>query len=277
MGFASVVVWLAACGGGGPSAKTITEAAKKTTAYSSAATAYDGKISVPTIKRKIPYAGTGVIDNRSHRTRFGVDMSGFARAAGGKGALERFKGEEIVDAAGQIVIYFNIPFFTKDPAKPWQKIELDNALRDQTFSVGSPLNQDPAQYLDYLNGVSGKVEKVGSEQVDGVETTRYKGAIDLLHAPDALPEVRQRASRTVVNRLVKLTEQRFYPTDVWIDEEGRVRQLTFTYSVPLPDSDARITYELTLRYSGFGTQAPVSLPPAGQVSSTGTVTVPGQG
>ena len=54
---------------------------------------------------------------------------------------------------------------------------------------------DPSQALDYLRA-TGEVEEVGTEQIDGVETTHYRGTIQLDAVAEQVPaEQRERSAR----------------------------------------------------------------------------------
>jgi hypothetical protein len=258
---------LAACGGG-TSSKTLMQAAEKSTEAPGAATSYSGTIQVPGQKQKAKFGGRGVLDNTSHRTRVSVDLSDFARLLGGKGKLDQFKGEEIVDSARQIVLYLRFKSLASNPRKPWVKVELSKSLQTQGFNAASLTQiQNPSQYLEYLLGATGKTKKLGKETIGGVQTTHYSGTIDLLHYPDGLSPERETPAREIVNRIVQSTGRRLYPTEVWIDHDGFVRQMTFAYVIPAPNSDAKIRYDLTLKYSDFGKRQQIPLPPPSQVGT----------
>jgi hypothetical protein len=260
---------LAACGGGA-SSKTIAGAAGKTLAASTVSASYDASLNVSTFKGKISFKGSGVVDNESHHSRLTVDLSSLAQESGAKSDLSAFRGEEVVDSSGDLVLYLRIPFYTQHlPAsKPWLRIDYGKTLKEKGIAINSlTLDQDPGQCLEFLRGVTGKVEKVGETAVAGVQTTHYRASIFLLDYPKALTGARKTAAQHVAGRIVQLTKQSTFPTEVWIDGEGYVRRMTFTYAIPASDTSSAINYTLTLDYSRFGSEASIGLPPADEVST----------
>jgi hypothetical protein len=261
---------LTACGGGGPSAKTITSAVEKTFASGRFSASYDGSLALES-GHAISFTGSGAVDAKSHRSRVSVDFSSLATEAGRKGDRSAFRGEEIVDSTGDVVVFLRIPYYGPrlPRGKPWLRIDFGKTIREHGLSVNElTLNQDPSLYLDYLGGVSGKVTKVGKESVGGVRTTRYHASIFMLDYPQALTGARQTAAEHLASRIAQLTGAGTFPTDVWIDQDGRVRQVIFTYTIPSPTSSRPISYRLKLSYSRFGAGPAVSSPPAGETART---------
>ena len=60
--------------------------------------------------------------------------------------------------------------------------------------------------------------KVGTETLDGVETTHYTATLDPAKIPNGA-------------RLQKLTGASYQPVDVWIDSDDHVRRLHMAYSM----------------------------------------------
>jgi hypothetical protein len=257
--------------GGGASSKTLTDAADKTVHSSTLEASYDATLALASVKGTISFKGSGVVDNARHRSRLSIDLANLASAAGGTGDLRVFRGVEVVDSSGDVVIYLRIPFYSQRLPRPktWLKIDYGRTLRERGIAINSlTLNQDPGQYLEFLRAASGKVEKIGEEQIGGVSTKHYHGSIALLEYPQALAGPRRNVAEHVADRIVQLTKKSTFPTDVWVDEEGYVRQMTFDYGIPASDSTPQIDYKLTLRYSGFGAQPSVGLPPPREVASS---------
>jgi hypothetical protein len=266
---AAAPIALAGCGGGGPSSKTLVDAADKTISSSTFAANYDGSLKIIGQKGAVSFRGSGIVDTRSHRSRVSVDLSSLAHESGAAGELGAFRGEEVVDSAADIVLYLRIPFYSQHlPAsRPWLRIDYGKTLRQQGIAVNSlTLDQDPGQYLEFLRGASGKVEKVGKQAVRGVQTTHYHGSLYILDFPRALTGARRTAAEHVADRIVQLTKESTFPTDVWIDEDDRVRRMTFDYAIPENGSTPAVDYRLTLEYSQFGQGISVGLPPADEIS-----------
>jgi hypothetical protein len=266
---AAAPIALAGCGGGGPSSKTLVGAADKTLSSSTFAANYDGSLRITGQQRAVSFEGSGIVDTRTHRTRVSVDLSSLAHESGATGDLSAFRGEEVVDSTADIVLYVRIPFYSRHlPAsKPWLRIDYGKTVRQQGIAVNSlTLDQDPGQYLEYLRGATGKVEKVGEQAVQGVQTTHYRGSLYILDFPRVLTGARRTSAEHVADRIVQLTKESTFPTDVWIDGDDHVRRMTFDYAIPENGSTPAVDYRLTLEYSQFGQGVSVGLPPADEIS-----------
>jgi hypothetical protein len=64
--------------------------------------------------------------------------------------------------------------------------------------LSNPTSSDPSQFLRYLRATSGGVTKVGTQTVDGFQTTEYRAKIALNRAPNAFPA----ASRAQVRQTI---------------------------------------------------------------------------
>jgi hypothetical protein len=265
---------LALSGCGGSSENAVEKAALQTLAASGARTSFTGTMRIPGAPRLIAFSGSGSIDNRRRRAHVDVDLSGLAAAAGGTiGDPSTFRGQEIVDASGSTILYLRFPYFATrlKTEKPWIRLDVEEQLERSGFNAGSlALNQgNPGQYLDYLRSTTGTVRRVGTEDVSGVSTTHYSATVDLLEYPTKVPSPRRGEAQRASGRLIQLAGMRDFPTEVWVDGSGYVRQLTFFYSVTVPGSDEKIEYHTTVQYRGFGSQPPIVLPPARQVTRIG--------
>lgn len=270
-GLATLAPALAGCGGGGPSAKTLTKAATKTSQTANYAASYAATLAISSLKGTIAFKGKGVVDNSSHHSRVSLDLASLAAEAGSKGDPGAFRGVEVVDSTADIVVYLQVPFYTRQlpPKKSWLQIDYGKRLLDRGIAITTlTLNQDPAQYLEFLQGVSGKVKKLGEEEVGGVKTSHFAGTIDIFSYPKAVTGARHNVAQHIADRLVQLTKDSAFPTEVWVDKDGYVRRLIFVYAIPASDTAPKIDYKLTLGYSGFGGQASVGLPPFQLVAPT---------
>jgi hypothetical protein len=108
----------------------------------------------------------------------------------------------------------------------WARIDLGRAFADKGLDFGALMSAggtDPTQSLQQLRG-AGDVERVGEEEVRGVETTRYEAVVDLRKA---LREVEDEDARRSMQRAFELSGQKTLPIEVWIDDEGLVRRQRF--------------------------------------------------
>jgi hypothetical protein len=143
------------------------------------------------------------------------------------------------------------------PGKRWVGVTIDDpAARQLTGGA------DPSSGLDYLEGVADTVRETGRERVGGVETTRYALTVDLdslvtrasdgIAAIDPLLAARYRALAAAVDAGAG-------DGAAWIDDDGRVRRLRFTFEF------GGVASTTTFELSDFGVPVDVAAPPADEV------------
>lgn len=163
--------------------------------------------------------------------------------------------------------------------KPWVKLDraaLTSLVGDQLGVMGSGGAIAPTDVLNYVKGVSGDVQPVGTEPVRGTQTTHYKANIDLDKVAAQLPAASRRGGRqaaTVVGQPV--------PADLWVDAQGRLRKLTLTIdasrirTTPTGGGATRTpptgTGTATFELYDFGTKVMAHAPAADQVSDIGSM------
>jgi len=118
---------------------------------------------------------------------------------------------------------------------------------------------DPGQALGYLRGIQ-SLEKVDKEEVRGVETTHYKGVVDLRKAAEEMG-----VAGHSVDRIIQLTGIASVPTEVWLDESGLVRRMRYDYRNMRLGSGQRGDMTMVTELYDFGVRAHIAKPPAGQV------------
>jgi hypothetical protein len=210
----------------------------------------------------------GAVDFAANRGRFSLDLG--ASTAG----LVAGKAEVLFDGS---TIYFRFPpqiTSQLDGGQTWLKLDLA-AFGDEVGvdleSLASVQSSDPTTVLQYLRG-SGEVTEVGREQVRGVDTTRYRATLDLTKAREHVREEARQAYDQATAQLGVDT----LPADVWVDEEGRLRKLTFAVDlskVQTPsDVQASGTYRMTMELYDFGTDVELQLPPPERVGDLAELT-----
>jgi hypothetical protein len=223
----------------------VAQAATKTAAAGSVQVAMSGKVSAA--GQEIPLDGTGVFDLKGKHGRMQMTTT-----VPGKGEV---KIEELLDG---LVLYMRSDALTASlpGGKHWIKLDLEALALKQGFDLGQ-LQQlggsDPTQWLSYLRMAS-EVEKVGSEDVNGTPTTHYRATIDL-------DKVAERAGSAVagVRQLERITGSKKLPTDIWIDDQGRVRRQALDYSIKQP---APMRIQFTIDFQRFGVPVDVNKPDA---------------
>lgn len=222
----------------------------------------------------------GYIDERDRSGEMNIDLSGFPGASalpgGGTGNLRMIFQYP--------VIYMSVPFLAgKLPeGKTWMKLDLTKAASAAGVDLSglSSLNQtDPTQFLEYLRASSGGVSTVGSETLDGVPTTHYRGTLQLSSILDRLPSSQQSAAKAA---LEKLGDAGAIPVDVWVDAQQRVRRMQMSLGAGAPAGTpggtagaAGVNGTIAIDYTSYGAVPPIVPPPAGEVFDASSMAAAG--
>jgi hypothetical protein len=223
----------------------VAQAATKTAAAGTVQVAISGKVSAA--GQEIPLDGAGVFDLKGKRGRMQMTTT-----IPGKGEV---KIEELLDG---LVLYMRSDALTASlpGGKQWIKLDLEALSHKAGFDLGQ-LQQlggsDPTQWLSYLKK-AGEVEKVGSDEVNGTATTHYRATIDLDKVADSAGP-----AAAGVRQLEQITGSKKLPTDIWIDDQGRVRRQALDYSIKQP---APMRMQFTMDFERFGVPVDVSKPDA---------------
>jgi hypothetical protein len=157
--------------------------------------------------------------------------------------------------------------------KTWISINLDTlseAKLGASLSQLTSSSQQSTQLLSYLQSVSSTgITTVGPATIKGVPTTEYKATVDLTKEADQKSPAAQAAIKTLEAQL----NATMMPVQVWLDAQGRVRQVSnqiqvstnaqSTGSTTVPAVSGSIS--TTVDYFGFGTPVTVQAPPTSQV------------
>ncbi len=147
--------------------------------------------------------------------------------------------------------------------KSWIKFDMstlgDDALGGAAPGAGT-LDQNPAQESTLLTG-SKNVKKVGTEKVEGVETTRYKGTVTL----DEFRKSLKGASKATREQREKSLEEYekmgldALTMDLWIDGEDHTKQFRMQ-----GDAD-KGKFDMTITFLDLNKPVTVEAPPAKDV------------
>jgi hypothetical protein len=207
-----LVLPLTACGGNDvTSLDAVAQAAEKTSNVAGAHFFMSARIAGG--GETVEFSGPGEIADHGRTLHMKLTMP--AEILGMKG----LSGDRVTfEAIGSgRYFYFRGGPFTQLANGKWVRVSDD----DPTFDLGQ---NDPSQMLDYLRATS-KIEERGSEQVRGVETTRYEARIQLDKIADRVSPEAARALRQMTQR----ADIKEIPVDVWIDDDGLVRRLKMNW------------------------------------------------
>ncbi|GAB3277506.1 lipoprotein [Actinocorallia lasiicapitis] len=142
--------------------------------------------------------------------------------------------------------------------KPWIKVDLGTVGSAVGFNPQDILKQvtqaNPAD-LAKIVSQSTDVAKVGEEKIDGVQTTHYKGTVDVQKALKELaPDLKVKAEE-----LAKGAESLSF--DYWLDGDQLPRKVTAHAT-----STENKSYDVTVVFRDYNTKVSVAAPPADQTS-----------
>lgn len=253
-------VGAAACGGGsgGKGSSTGVTSAASAVQAAVAKTAKAGgehavlTASVAAAGQSVKLSGSGDFDSVKHLGKLQASMS--------LGGVDT-KIDEVLSGSK---IYVSSPLFSAvlPAGKTWLKVDLANPPKSLGTYASALGTQDPAAALAQLKALSG-VKETGSQTIGGVDTTRYRGTIDIAKLPAETAAAVQASGAT------------FGPVDVWVGSDGYVHRVRVPTSAGAAGQTAKTTLTMTL--SRFGTGVSVSVPPASQTVDASKVSIPGLG
>jgi hypothetical protein len=222
-------------GCGGADASLFATAVQKTQAAGGAEIVFQMKMDVPGTAQPVVMTGTGLEDVKARKTQIRMNVPG--------------AGELEVVGDGFVMYMRSELFGSALGGKEWIKIDLERASESLGVDLGAmgKVGQGASEQLRLLESVSDGVTEEGREEVRGVETTHYSATIDLRDYPGQN-----------LDRLIELTGQSEIPTDVWIDDEQRVRRMEWEQVFRAGPVELRA--ELIAEYVRFGVPVDIEIP-----------------
>jgi hypothetical protein len=187
-------------------------------------------------------------------------MGGLGGLLGGSGGSPTMKAVYLTED-GDPVVYMNLGFLSSflPGGKTWVRLDVEKAGK----AAGVDVNQlmggagpNPSDWLALLKS-QGDFPEVGTETLNGVETTHYHGTVDLRKAVENSP------AADAMKRLLDLGAASEYPIDVWVDDQGYIRQYESSYDETVGGNTMSTTTKVEM--SDYGTQVDISAPPADEV------------
>jgi hypothetical protein len=198
--------------------------------------------------QQLPMKATGQIDGAKNALKLDISMS-----IPGQGAM---KLKEVV--VGKTIYMSGIP---GTPASQWVKLSLEElgaAAGGVNPSLGS--GTDPTDQLALLNQVSDDVKQVGKETVNGVETTKYSGTIDLDKAAAAsgadakqLAEVRKQYKQLGLSKI---------PFSLYVDGENLPARMEMSMNGKVTSAGKTETMKMTstMNFTNWGDPVTITAP-----------------
>jgi hypothetical protein len=157
-------------------------------------------------------------------------------------------------------LYLHIPALgVLEGGKSWVQVDLSQYVQN-SGALGDLSTGDPTQVLGLLQHASSSIVDLGAATVDGVATTHYRATIDLAQLSTTSGAGTSVLTPDQLHQLEQLLGLSSVPEDVWVDAQGRARQMSLHFSV------LGLTVTTTLRLSDFGAPVTVTAPPPDQVA-----------
>lgn len=284
-----VVAVLAGCGAGGGTTvsgepiglEQLSVAATSSAETESGRFAFSLEMSMPGTEKPFAFAGEGAFDARSNRAQLSFDFSSFAELLGGLFSGFGGPGSQAPDlgdpSAWRIeavqdgeVAYMRFPAMSSElPAgKSWVRIAVGETADVQGFQL-SQLEEfttnDPRKALGFLRAASDRIETVGTEELRGTTTTHYRATVDLAEYEKLVPPSEREELGSMTGDLVEQSGLEELPVDIWIDEDGLVRQLAMSFSSTQPGTTQKVDGSMTFELWDYGEAIEIDLPPPAQV------------
>jgi hypothetical protein len=175
---------------------------------------------------------TGVIDFETGRAMLEVAYSGSA-------------GNRVVETLTDGSRMLERPTGSADGK--WHEVDLPPG------ASGGLLGSEPEEFLGHLELIASEITRVGEEVRDGETMTRYRAILDPAKVEESAPR-----------ELPEDLHVEYRPTDVWIDQQGRLREATFGGTVTRDDFEQ--TLRGTMRLYDFGVEADIELPAPDEIT-----------
>jgi hypothetical protein len=233
------------CGTETVGVETVAEAADASAAAGGARLTIDGEASAQ--GQTFDINGSGVMDERGNSE---IEMELPGGAGEMKQVFERF------------VVYQQMPGIEEQFGKEWMRIDLREAYRRIGVDlelINQPGGNDPRQILEQMKNASEEIEKVGTEEVRGVETTHYKADLELRKIAERAPAARRAEAERAIDKVIEISGSEGYPMEVWIDDEKLVRRIRMDMTLNNPAFGGEMDMDMTMELFDYGT--PVSIDP----------------
>jgi len=270
---------LAACTGGGGSERVAVVATPAglvdAATHTAAAKTGHVEMSIDTVAngQETHFGATGAFDADRHLFSMSLDMSSLFAASlhsrsnnpsNGSGAATSPLGTTANVIATDDVVYLDFPLFARlvGVQTQWMSVPADTGA--STFEVA-----DPSAFLDFLHGAGGDVTDMGREQIRGVDTTHLHATVKLRDALDSASGVERDRLQRAIDQLGEQASALLdseMPVDVFVDDNGMVREVAFDFSVPDGSGSTASKATLTVDLFDLGTDVEINPPAADQVT-----------
>ena len=114
--------------------------------------------------------------------------------------------------------------------------------------MGSQVNQDPSQYVEFLRAAADGVEEVGAEEIRGTPTTHYRADLTMDDVIEATQDENTRAYAEAIQEMGGEIGE--ISVDAWIGDDGLPRRIELSMSISdvpgIPDGQMKMDVALDL-------------------------------
>jgi hypothetical protein len=271
---AAAAVVTAGCGGGSTSSALpldpVAAAATKSQHAGAARVNLAMTLTSPQLPGKTLHLhATGAIDGSSGELSFnlgslirGIGLPSAEMPSATMSQLAHASVKEIsLEEDGHYVVYVRLGFLASQlpGGKQWLKIDLSTLGKSAGIDLGQLMSGSqfqPTDLLGMLRAEGAKIQKVGSAQIGGTATTHYRVTVDVAKALES-----KRLTSPLLGGLA--ARMPTIPENVWIDKDGLVRRIEFSYG--FAKDGQRANMSMTMNLFDYGAQISIAAPPSSQV------------
>jgi len=165
------------------------------------------------------------------------------------------KLEAITD---RTVMYMRSSQFGSLPGgSEWMSLDLSFG---EELDMSLPANVDAKGELALLEAATGKVQRLGKEDVRGVPTTHYRGTVSVSENAERLRDAGAEGLASAIEKKGKPLQ-----VEAWIDAGGRVRRMRLVQSQPGEGGEGSTTIDMRMDFIDFGNVPEIDVPEPGEV------------
>jgi hypothetical protein len=200
--------------------------------------------------------GTGDLNVQSKLGEFQFKLSSSSSYIPTSNFTEIVDGSTVYVQSSLFTSFSSIPGLTK----PWVSASINQSTGSTALENALA---DPVSILTVLSSLGG-VTLVGPATINGVETIQYNVVIDVAKAAQA-------SGNTGMAAVLKCFNASTFPMSVWVDSQGRARQIQFSWP-DLNFGSSSISVSSTVQFTNFGEPVSVTPPAAGDVQPLSSIT-----
>jgi hypothetical protein len=257
---------LSGCGAGDADPASVASAAERTRDAQTARV--DLKVTAKGfgLPTDLAIAGDGTTSLDSARMALDLDLAPVLRLAGAQGDGTT---KLLVRGADLFVDPPQVQGLELPGGASWVKVDLAELVESagaDARALGEIMTIDPAKQLEALRTAKG-VEEVGTERIEGAETTHLRGEVRFSDFAKTLPPERRERALEAMRRLSKNQPGADAPApfDVWIDEQDRIRRMTQSGKVPAQPGVPAGEFAITMQLGDFGAPLAADAPAGDEV------------